>query len=116
MKVIIAGSRNVKDWGTVYFAIAESKFFDITEVVSGTAAGVDKLGEQYGNEFGIPVKQFPANWDEYGKSAGFLRNTQMAEYADALIAIWDGESRGTKHMIDIMNKIGKPVFVYKLEE
>ena len=83
------------------------------EIVSGTAAGADTLGERYAQEKGYEVKKFPAQWDLYGKSAGYKRNQQMAEYADGLIAFWDGKSKGTKHMIDIANKMGLKVRVIR---
>ena len=102
MKVIIAGSRGIYDYNTILEAIKKSNF-NISEVVSGKAIGVDQLGERYANENNISLKLFPANWTEHGKRAGYLRNEEMAEYADALIAVWDGASRGTKHMIDIAN-------------
>lgn len=101
MKVIVAGSRGVTDYALVERAIHESGF-DVTEVVSGTARGVDRLGERWAAEHGIPVAPFPAQWKVGSKQnfgAGLLRNAMMADYADALVAIWDGESRGTKHMI-----------------
>ena len=98
MKTIIAGSRGFNDYGLLCQICKEEL---LTEVVSGTARGADQLGERYSDENGIPKKQFPADWDKYGKSAGYKRNTEMAKYADALIAFWDGESRGTKHMIDL---------------
>jgi len=113
MKTIIAGSRSCNDYEKVKLAIEESQF-TITEVVSGRARGVDFLGEQYAKKNNIPVKEFPANWNLHGKSAGYKRNIKMAEYADALIAIWDGESKGTKHMIDIAKERNLKVFVYKV--
>ena len=103
MKTIIAGSRGFTDYRVIERCVEIAKL-DITEVVSGTAKGVDQLGEYWASEHDIPVKEFPAKWDEFGKAAGYKRNVQMAEYADALIAIWDGGSRGTKHMIDIAKK------------
>jgi hypothetical protein len=120
MKTIIAGSRKITDLGTVIKAISQCGFAEeITEVVSGTARGVDMLGEAMADANGIPVKKFPANWKPNGvfdKGAGYKRNVEMGEYADALIAVWDGESRGTKHMIDIMKGMGKKVYVYKLNK
>lgn len=98
MKVIIAGSRHINDMSALRRAIELSKF-DITEIVSGGASGVDTLGEIYAAEKGIPVKRFPADWDKHGRSAGPIRNGEMAEYADALIAVWHGASRGTANMI-----------------
>jgi hypothetical protein len=111
MKTIIAGSRGVIDVRFITKAVFDSQF-EITEVVSGTARGVDQLGEKWASFVSIPVKRFPANWDLHGKSAGYKRNEEMAEYADALIAIWDGESRGTLHMINIANSKGLKVFVF----
>lgn len=114
MKVIIAGSRTVTDLAIIETAIRKADF-PITEVVSGGARGVDTLGEEYAKKNGIPIKRFPANWDKYGKSAGYKRNVQMAEYADALIAVWDGESRGTMHMINIARDLGIKNFIYFLK-
>lgn len=123
MRVIIAGSRTigvvlvndifVQSNNTHDVSVAVSRSgWDITEVVSGTAKGVDTLGEYWARELGIPVKEFPADWNQYGKRAGILRNGDMADYADALIAIWDGKSKGTLHMISDMVHKGKPVFVH----
>jgi hypothetical protein len=100
MKTIVAGSREITDYQLVWDAIYSCPW--ITEIVSGGARGVDLLGEKAAASFGIPVKVFPvtsADWEKFGKAAGIMRNQQMAEYADALIAIWDGESTGTWNMI-----------------
>ena len=98
MKVIIAGSRDITDIGYVIKAVGDA-CFGISEVVCGCARGVDKLGAKYAESLAIPVKEFKADWKGNGKSAGILRNCEMADYADALIAIWDGQSNGTAHMI-----------------
>lgn len=111
MKVIVAGSRNINDHGAVARAI-ESSNFKITEMVSGNARGVDTVAENYAARKEIPIKLFPADWEKYGKPAGAIRNEQMAKYADALIAIWDGDSSGTRMMIEMMNKVGKPVHLW----
>lgn len=115
MKVIIAGSRGVPDTETVRKALREAGLVvgDVTEVVSGTARGADRFGEQVARSCGIPVKRFPADWNTFGKSAGYRRNAEMAAYADMLVAVWDGESRGTKHMIDLMKKQNKIIHIYK---
>jgi hypothetical protein len=76
--------------------------FDVREVVCGGARGVDSLGARWAGEQGIPCVKFPAQWDRFGKAAGMYRNSDMADYADGLIALWDGESRGTLDMIDRM--------------
>jgi hypothetical protein len=111
MKTIIAGSRDISDINHVRAAVLHAGF-EITEVVSGAARGIDRLGEDWATEHSIPIVRYPADWNKHGKSAGYLRNQQMADYADALIAVWDGSSRGTNHMVQIMRKAGKPVFVF----
>jgi len=115
MKVIIAGSRQIDDYNIVVEAINESEFC-ITEVVSGTARGVDSIGEEYAMIHNIKVKKFKPMWNLYGKKAGILRNIKMAEYADALIAIWDGSSIGTKHMIEFANERGLKVHTKIVED
>jgi hypothetical protein len=110
MKVIVAGSRGISDPNAVADAIEQSGW-DITEIVSGGAAGVDLLGEAFARFAKIEIKQFIPDWRKYGKRAGPLRNKDMAKYADGLIAIWDGQSRGTKNMIDEMQALKKPVIV-----
>lgn len=62
---------------------------------------------------GYSVDQYPADWDTYGKSAGYRRNEDMAKIADACIVFWDGESRGSKHMIDIAEREGLPLRIVK---
>jgi hypothetical protein len=85
----------------------------VAEIVSGGARGVDQLGEQWAKQHHVPVRQFPAQWDRFGKSAGMIRNLEMAQYADGLVAIWDGHSRGTANMIATMKRLGKKVFVQR---
>lgn len=113
MKVVIAGSRGIKDAARVSDAVAFAEL-PVTEVVSGAARGVDALGEEWAAARGIPVRRFPANWRAHGLRAGRMRNLEMAEYADALVAVWDGRSAGTKHMIEAMQARGKPTFVYRV--
>ena len=115
MRVIIAGSRSIRLYNIVASAVRTSSY-EITTVISGTAYGVDQLGERWAKEHNVPCELFPADWDRYGRSAGYKRNELMAQNADALIAVWDGLSRGTKHMIDIMNKLGKPVHIYQVAD
>lgn len=107
MKVIIAGTRHFNNYSLVKekldYYLQNINKQDI-EIVSGTANGADKLGEKYGLENNIKIIQFPANWDEYGKSAGYKRNLEMAKYATHCIVFWDGISKGTKHMIDLSKK------------
>lgn len=116
MKTIIAGSRSITQLHLLGAAIRDSGWFhEITEVVSGCADGVDQLGEEWAKMPQLPVRQFPADWKRYGKAAGRQRNLQMAVYADALIAIWDGKSPGTRHMIATAERMGLKVFVYRTD-
>lgn len=114
MKTIIAGSRTITNYAIVLEAIRNSGF-QVTEVVCGGAAGVDSLGELYAFEMdGVSIKKFPANWSLYGKKAGHIRNQEMAEYAEALIAVWDGKSTGTQDMIARAQEKGLQVYVHEL--
>lgn len=120
-RTIIAGSRTVRDIQLIERAISESGF-RITEVVSGGQVsldietgeryGADYFGEQWAKSHMIPIRRFPADWRRYGKSAGPLRNRQMADYADQLIAVWDGVSRGTADMIEKARYLNVFVFDY----
>lgn len=113
MKVIIAGSRTITDYKEVELAIKESGF-DITEIISGCAKGVDTLGEIFAINNNIKLTKFPAYWEKYGKAAGFIRNAEMAKYGEMLIAIYVGESKGTLNMIKQMKKMKKPIYSKKL--
>ena len=106
MKVIIAGGRDFNNYDLLSQTIDELNII-VSEVVCGDANGADTLGAAWASANGIPVKHYPADWDTYGRSAGIIRNKQMAEYADFLVAFWDGKSHGTKNMIDTMQQIGK---------
>lgn len=120
-KVCIAGSRSFTDW-LLMWEFLEKKLADflklttgsgISEIVSGTAKGADKLGERYAVAKSIPIKRFPADWNKYGKVAGHVRNRQMAEYADVCVVFWDGESRGSANMIACTKELKLPTIVVK---
>ena len=106
MKVIVAGSRNLKCKDLFFKKLDEMKDM-IDEIVCGEATGADSIGKEWAIKNGIAVKPFPAEWDAYGKMAGIIRNMDMGDYADYLIAFWDGESKGTKNMFTYMQQIGK---------
>jgi len=115
MRVIIAGSRTIDDYALLETTIEESGWKDqISVVVYGGAKGVDSLGLGYAMSNDIPVSSFLADWERYGTAAGPIRNEQMAKNADALIAIWDGISKGTKNMIDTAKKYHLKVFVKEI--
>jgi hypothetical protein len=107
LKVIIAGSRDfmnyklLQEWADTYL---QRYPIDQIEIVSGGARGTDRLGERYAKERGIALKIMPADWKTYGKSAGYLRNAEMAQYATHAIIFWDKQSLGTKNMIDLAKK------------
>jgi len=106
-KVIIAGSRDFSDY-TLLTDVMDQLLKDEPEVeiVSGTARGADSLGERYAADKGYKLTKFPADWNTYGKSAGYRRNVEMADYADGCVVFWDSISKGTKHMIDIATSKG----------
>lgn len=114
VKIIVAGSRSFSD-----YELLKEKLDELirgrknTEIVSGTAKGADLLGEKYARERGFEIKRFPADWDKFGKKAGYLRNEQMAKYANACVCFWDGNSRGTKSMIDLAEKHNLKTFVIR---
>lgn len=113
MKTIVAGSRTIDDLAVVSAAITRSGWEkDMSCIFSGCARGVDQFGEEWAAKHGLPVKKFPADWERYGKAAGAMRNIEMAREADALIAVWDGESKGTKHMIRVAREKGLKVYVH----
>jgi len=116
-KVVIAGGRTFNDLKRMtkvcdHMLSEKSKTHSI-EIVSGTAKGADKLGEAYAYSRGYAVKRFPADWDGFGVSAGHIRNKQMAMYTDAVIAFWDGRSRGARHMIYLAKAKELPLTVIK---
>lgn len=111
MNIIIAGGREFNDRALVVetlndFAIEHGLTNDTLVIVSGMAQGADKIGEDVARASDLSIMMFPAQWSKYGKSAGYKRNVQMADSAHALLAFWDGKSKGTGHMIDIANSKG----------
>ena len=125
LRAIIAGSRDFDDFPKLMNSSIEilseiSKKrddLDRIRIISGTARGADKLGEQYAKIAHYELSKFPADWDGLGKRAGYIRNAEMAKFAvedgnyGVLIAFWDGQSRGTKHMIDLAKRYGLEVHV-----
>ena len=104
-KVIIAGGRDFRDYQLLKTKcdVLLSNLTNIT-IISGNARGADKLGEKYAEEKGYNCEKYPADWDQYGKAAGYIRNEEMAKVGTHLIAFWDGKSPGTKSMIDLADK------------
>ena len=110
MRVAIVGSRNIQDneeeW---YRKICENVPVNCTEIVSGGADGIDTLGRRYAREHGLLMKEFLPDYNIHGKSAAFVRNTQIVEYAHMVFAFWDGKSRGTADTVLKCYNLNKPV-------
>lgn len=114
MKICIAGGRDFDNYD-VLARVVDQVIAELPApitIVSGKAKGADSLGERYAQERGLDVLLFPADWKKHGRGAGPIRNAQMAEEADMLIAFWDGTSRGTANMIGQMQRRGKPYKVF----
>lgn len=112
-RVIVAGTRTFNNYELLKNSLDSflSNTQDDIHIVSGKARGADTLGERYAKYLGYTIDAYPADWSTYGKSAGYIRNAEMAKNADALVAFWDGKSKGTKHMIDLAEKEGLSVCI-----
>jgi hypothetical protein len=108
MKVAVIGSRDFNDYEEVKQTLST---INITLLVSGGAKGADSLGERYAKEHNIETKIFLPDWEKYGKKAGFLRNTDIINEAELIIAFWDGQSKGTKDSIDKAFKSEKKLLI-----
>lgn len=117
MKLIVAGGRDFADTNLLISSLVklveDNKIPECPELVCGMARGADMLAYSLWANNKMPIHNFPANWNKHGKSAGYKRNQEMGEFADAAVCFWDGNSKGTKHMIDIMNKLNKPVYIVR---
>lgn len=109
-KVIVAGSRDFDDYGLLVSTL-DKLYPEPIEVVCGGARGADNFGRVWAVKHDYPYTTFIPNWQKEGKSAGYNRNVEMADYADEAVVFWDGQSKGSQHMINIMKGIGKPVKV-----
>lgn len=113
VRLAIVGGRDFQNYELMKAKLAElRKSTNIIQVVSGGARGADSLGERWADENGIPKRIFPAQWDKYGKSAGFRRNKDIVANCDVVAAFWDGESRGTAHTISLARETGKTLHVF----
>lgn len=123
MSLIIAGGRDLKiddrlfDFAVDYFnLLPNNDWGDVGEIVSGGASGIDAYAKDMAERYNLSFKEFPADWNTHGRAAGPIRNRQMAEYADALLLIWNGESRGSASMKREMESLGKPVYEIVLKK
>ena len=127
LRIIIAGSRDFNDYKLLKASIRDIlkntslESVNKIKIISGTARGADQLGERFAKQFKLEVVKFPADWDCFGKRAGYIRNEEMAKYSvkdgnyGMLVAFWNGESKGTKHMIDLAKKHGVEIHVVKFD-
>ena len=118
-RVIVAGGRDFQNYEVLEQSLdhvlsKKSKTHTIV-IVSGEANGADSLGEDYAEKRNFEIDSHPADWDTHGKKAGFLRNAQMADHADACVVFWDGVSKGSKHMINLATKKGLLLRVFDYE-
>jgi hypothetical protein len=115
-KLIVAGSRTFNNYNFLKEKLNHllQNVNEEIEIVSGTAKGADTLGEKYALEFGFKIKYFKPNWTDFGKVAGFLRNTEMAKYSDACVVFWKNKSNGSKHMIDQAKNFNLKLRVYEV--
>ena len=102
MKIGIVGSRNITEINI------EQYVFDCDEIVSGGAVGVDRLAAEYAQKTGIVLVEFLPQYELYGRAAPIVRNKQIVDYADKIVAFWDEKSKGTLSVIRYARKVGKP--------
>ena len=123
-RVIVAGGRNLKDYKLIEHTLNElmENQPNQIEIVSGGQMSIDEFGNRFGADYlaeqwaeknAIQIHKFPANWNKHNKAAGPIRNRQMAQYGDALIAFWDGITRGTQSMIEEARAAKLPVNVIR---
>ena len=116
-RVIIAGGREFQDYALLKekceYYLQNKLQSDNVIIVSGHASGADSQGERFAQEHGLQIELHPADWAKHGRAAGPIRNKEMASVADALIASWDGQSRGTKNMIDQAREKGLKIAIIK---
>ena len=113
-RLIVAGGRHFSNYSLMKQSIeAFIAKYNLTDVmiVSGTASGADQMGERYASYNDLPVEKHPANWTLHAKAAGPIRNREMADVSQGLVAFWDGKSKGTKNMIETATKLGLDVEV-----
>lgn len=117
-RVVVAGCRHYTNYeeakAFIDRCIKNLRKENTIVIVSGAARGADTLGERYAKENGLEIERHPADWNRYGKSAGIRRNRKMAEVSDYVICFWDGQSRGTKSMIDYAVACGKPIKIKRI--
>ena len=113
IKLAIVGSRGFNDYKKLNEVVLPAKN-KISLIISGGAKGADSLAERFAKENNIPTQIILPDWETHGKSAGFLRNKEIVEAADIVLAFWDGKSKGTQHSFKLAEKLGKKIFIIKV--
>lgn len=113
MNIAIVGSREYKH------TLAIRSYMELlpkdTVIISGGARGVDQIAAYEAGRLGLGLSVYEADWDKHGKKAGFLRNRQIVEAADEVVAFWDGLSKGTQHTINLTKIAKKPLTIVRDE-
>ena len=113
MKLAVVGSQTFSSYDTLSIVLDEiRKLYEITVIVSGGAKGADSLAEIYAADNNITTDIYPAEWDKYGKGAGFIRNKTIWDNSDLGVAFWDGKSKGTAHSFKLSEKQSKILYVF----
>lgn len=119
IRLAIIGSRGFEDYDYMLVELDKllvAEDYNIIEIVSGGARGADTLAERLARANGFPVKVFPADWNRFGKSAGFIRNRDIVQRADVVCAFWDGVSNGTQHSFELCKEFNKKLYIFKYKE
>lgn len=118
-KLLVCGSRTITDKEWIFSQIESYWYWNLAcykfpVMIEGEARGVDSIAKDYAVENEWEIEAYPAEWDKYGKSAGYIRNEIMVKACDECLILWDGSSKGTKHDIDLCEKYKKPykVLIY----
>ncbi len=114
MRIAIVGSRHIE--GDIRPLILSRLPVGTSEIVSGGAEGVDRMAAALAADLRLPLQEFLPNYDEFGKAAPLKRNEQIVDYADEVLAFWDGDSHGTRHTILTAIKVGKPVHIIPIKQ
>jgi hypothetical protein len=105
-KIAICGSRSFESYQIIK-DVLKNLLIEGDVVLSGNAPGADRLGEEYAKENDLEMKIIPSEWNKHGLKATMMRNDVLLKAADFVICFWDGESQGTKHMLDISKRAKK---------
>jgi hypothetical protein len=119
LKLAVVGSRSIQNFrfvGCILDGIVAAMGYSEVTLISGAAAGVDSLAAKWARKRGFEVIEFPADWEAHGRSAGFIRNRDIVESADGVVAIWDGISKGTANSISLAKKRENLIAVINLSD